>query len=97
MPDHFEWDEDKNAINLAKHGISFEEASDIFNGPVYTRNDDRFDYGETREISIGIIGEAIVINAVHTDREGRTRLISARKATKKERRLYFDYLEKALG
>jgi len=97
MTPEFEWDDDKNAANLTKHGISFEEAAEIFENPVYTKVDDRFDYGEAREISVGILGEAIVISVVHTDREGRTRMISARKATRKERRLYYAYLEKALG
>ncbi|MGH1399097.1 MAG: BrnT family toxin [Alphaproteobacteria bacterium] len=97
MAPEFEWDDDKNAANLTKHGISFEEAAEIFKNPVYTKVDDRFDYGEPREISVGILGETIVISVVHTDREGRTRMISARKATRKERRLYYAYLEKALG
>ncbi len=97
MTDQFEWDEDKNASNLEKHGISFEEASEIFKGPVFTNTDDRFDYGEARENSIGILGELVVISVVHTDRSGKTRMISARKATKKERRLFYDYLEKAIG
>jgi uncharacterized DUF497 family protein len=51
----FEWDENKNRQNLNKHGISFEEAQEIFFGIVFTSIDERFDYDEIREISIGAI------------------------------------------
>ncbi|BAZ16405.1 hypothetical protein NIES4071_82810 [Calothrix sp. NIES-4071] len=44
----FEWDENKNTQNLKKHGISFEEAREIFDGIIFTSIDDRFDYGEIR-------------------------------------------------
>lgn len=57
----FEWDDAKNASNIAKHGLSFNKASQIFDGPVVTAIDDRFDYGEVRRISIGAIGPAIII------------------------------------
>lgn len=50
----FEWDAAKAAANLAKHGIGFEQASRIFDGPVLTAADIRVDYGELREISIGV-------------------------------------------
>ncbi|WP_449417367.1 BrnT family toxin [Phormidium nigroviride] len=51
----FEWDDNKNVQKLKKHGISFEEAQEIFDGIVFTAIDKRFDYGEIREISIGAI------------------------------------------
>lgn len=53
----FEWDGQKNAINLRKHGLSFEEARHIFTGPVLTRVDNRQDYGERREIRIGRLSQ----------------------------------------
>tara|TARA_R110002124_G_scaffold227736_1_gene392941 strand:+ start:355 stop:639 length:285 start_codon:yes stop_codon:yes gene_type:complete len=84
----FEWDEAKNAANIAKHGLSFKEAVQAFDGPVFTIVDDRVDYGELREISIGLIEDRAIIAIVHTDRQGRTRLISARRANRKERALY---------
>jgi len=94
----FEWDELKNESNLEKHGVSFEEAQHIFKTPVLTLFDTRSDeYGELREISIGTIDETVVIVVVHTDREGVTRLISARPANKKERNTYYDYLQKAFN
>ena len=84
----FEWDEEKNQRNIEKHGIQFEDAQKIFDGPVLTQRDDRFDYGEVRETSLGLFNGMVVLMVVHTDREGTTRLISARKATRKERRFY---------
>jgi uncharacterized DUF497 family protein len=90
----FEWDEDKNASNLAKHGISFEEANGIFEGPVFTL-DHEGPHGEMRERSYGLINGMTVICLIHTDRGGATRIISARKATKQERELFDAYLKKA--
>lgn len=88
----FEWDENKNQQNFKKHGIGFEEAIEIFNGIVFTAFDERFDYGEDREISIGAIQGVVIITIAHTERNGNIRIISARKATPKERRTYYDYL-----
>lgn len=93
----FEWDHNKDEANRAKHGIGFAEAKHVFDGPVFTVVDDRFDYGERREISIGVLGEAVVVVVVHTERQGKTRLISARKANRKEWRQYYAHLEKARG
>ncbi len=88
----FEWDENKNRQNKQKHGISFEEAQEIFNGIVFTAIDDRFDYGEIREISIGAIRGVVIVTVAHTERQNKIRLISARKATPKERKQYYEYL-----
>ncbi|VXD12664.1 conserved hypothetical protein [Planktothrix serta PCC 8927] len=91
----FEWDVNKNAQNLKKHGISFEEAQEIFDGLVFTAIDERFDYGEEiREISIGAIQGVVIVTVVHTERSGIIRIISARKATRQERETYYDYLAK---
>lgn len=49
----FEWDKNKNQQNIQKHGISFEEATEIFDGVVFTSIDERYDYEEIRETSIG--------------------------------------------
>lgn len=88
----FEWDENKNAQNLKKHGISFEEAQEIFDGIVFTAIDERFDYGEIREISIGAIQGVVIVTVIHTERNQFIRIISARKATRQERETYYDYL-----
>ena len=94
MPSQFEWDQEKDRANRAKHGISFEEAKVIFAGPVLTAPDDRQDYGEERFISYGQIGTLVVVAVVHTSRRKRIRLISARKANLKERQAYYAYLDK---
>ena len=88
----FEWDENKNLENINKHGISFEEATTIFERPMWTRIDDRHDYGETREVSIGDIGNLVIVVVAHTERNNKTRIISVRKAISKERRRYYEYL-----
>lgn len=92
----FEWDDAKNVANLRKHGIGFDEAAEIFDGPVLTRVDERAN-GEMREISFGFVGSGIVVTVVHTDCGGVVRIISARKATGQERRFFRGYLEEALG
>ncbi len=84
----YEWDKRKNRLNIEKHGVSFELASRIFDGPVLSFPDARNDYGEVREISIGKIDGVLVLVVVHTDRNGKTRIISARRANVKERTRY---------
>lgn len=84
----FDWDPAKNAENIRKHGIRFEDAQKIFDGPVLTRIDNRNNYGEVREISLGLFNGLVMLTVVHTDREGVTRLISARKASREERKYY---------
>jgi len=84
----FEWDDDKNRINIAKHGIGFETARLIFDGPTVDRLDDRKDYGEERIISVGMVKDVLILVVVHTNRDGITRLISARPAKRSERSWY---------
>ncbi len=91
----FEWDEAKNRGNLRKHGISFDEACLIFEGPTLSRVDDRFDYGETRRVSVGLIRDVVAVVVVHTDREGATRIISARLANRDERKEYHAHYREA--
>jgi uncharacterized DUF497 family protein len=90
----FEWDDAKKAANLAKHGISFEEAMTIWDGSVVTGQDE-MQHSEVREISFGLIGGTTPICVIHTERNGKMRIISARKATRNERRDFDAYLEKA--
>ena len=89
----FSWDEQKNQVNFKKHGIRFEEAALIFESVHFTRIDPRDYYDEQdqieiREITIGTPGGGVVLVVCHTDRNSQTRIISARKATSKERRKY---------
>ena len=84
----FEWDEDKNRQNVAKHGVSFELAQQIFDGFTVDRIDDRFAYEEMRELSLGVAGSVTILAVVHTDRDGTCRMISARQADGKEKKHY---------
>ena len=88
----FEWDVAKNQTNIRKHGVSFETAQRIFEGPVLTWFDDRKDYGEDRYISIGKVESAAVVVIAHTYRDDRIRLISARPASRKERQAYHEQI-----
>ncbi|HIE26863.1 TPA: BrnT family toxin [Candidatus Poribacteria bacterium] len=84
----FEWDENKNLKNIKKHGISFKRATKIFiSGNVLEWIDDRYDYGEERIIALGR-SERIILYVVYTWRGNARRIISARRATKNERRKY---------
>lgn len=87
----FEWDDSKDRNNREKHGIAFEEAALIFEGLTLSKTDDRKDYGETRTITMGQLADQVVVVVVHTDRNGRIRLISARFANRMERKEYNDY------
>ena len=83
----FEWDENKRLLALAKHGVNFEKAALIFRGPVFTRPDSRWDYGEERLISIGMVeGECYAV--VHTSRGDVVRIISCWKAGRRHRAEY---------
>ena len=88
--DDFEWDDAKADSNLAKHGISFEAACGVF-GDVFAldRVDNTVDYGEERYLITGL-ANGVVLTVAYTERNGRTRLISARKATKREEQEYHD-------
>jgi len=92
----FEWDEEKNLANQRKHGISFEEASTIFGGPLLSLEDEGHQ-SEVRVRSYGLLGGVVVVCVVHTDRDGVIRIISARKATRNERKHFDAYLKRAAG
>lgn len=89
----FEWDTAKNKANVTKHGISFEEAALIFSGKVLSAIDKRFDYGEVRFQSIGNIEGVVCVVVIHTDRNNKIRIISARLANKNERQRYENYIK----
>ena len=88
----FEWDETKNRANIRKHGVSFATASRIFEKPFLTRRDNRRQYGEDRYISVGEVDGVAVVVVAHTDRGDRTRLISARPASRKERQAWHEHI-----
>ena len=84
----FEWDEVKAESNLRKHGVDFDDAKNIFSRPYIAREDSRCDYGETRYVAIGsVFGRVLVV--VYTMRGETCRLISARRAKRREERDYY--------
>ena len=84
----FEWDENKAAQNLAKHGVSFEEAMTVFGDPLSdTFNDPDHSTDERRFIIIGISEKGRMLIVAHTD-EDTIRIISAREPTRGEREFY---------
>lgn len=80
----FEWDEAKSERNRIERGLPFRVAAELFDGPVLDGKDDRFDYGERRSVAIGRVGDLIVV-CIYTDRDGIRRIISIRRANRKER------------
>ncbi len=88
----FERDEEKNQINRIKHGIDFETARLVFDDPLCVTFVERVSGGEERWHAIGSVENIIVIVVVHTYREEGSeeviRIISARRATRHERKLY---------
>ena len=90
---NFEWDEIKNRINQEKHGVSFDEAKEIFDDPLHiSKLDHRFNYFEERWITLGETQKEkllVVANLFFSDEgEEIIRIISARKANSNERRIY---------
>ena len=85
----FEWDAAKAISNLAKHGVSFPEATGVFGDQFeVTILDPGHSRGESRFLSIGISNVGRLLVVAYTERQGRIRVISAREATPKERRHY---------
>ncbi len=84
----FEWDENKAAPNIQKHGVTFEEAAEIFFDPFYQTGDASADDKEERDFIIGYTFFQRLLLVVYTERLTRTRIISARPATRAERKVY---------
>lgn len=84
----FVWDDAKNKINLRKHGIDFADTPTIFDSPMLAQLDNRDDYGEERWIGIGWIRSLVCVVVYVEISDEKIRIISARKATKNEVRLY---------
>jgi uncharacterized protein len=85
---NFQWDDEKDNKNQDKHGISFDEAQEIFMFPIIEYEDNRQDYGEVRKIATGRNTENFLMTVVYTFRNDKIRIISARTANKKERKKY---------
>lgn len=85
----FEWDEQKAATNLKKHGVSFHEAGTVFGDPMaITFHDPEHSDEEHRLLTFGLSRSDRLLVVSHTDRSGKVRIISARVMTKHERKIY---------
>jgi len=85
----FEWDPIKAAENLAKHGVSFQEAATVFRDPLSaTGSDPDHSVGEERFVTFGVSTAGRLLAVAHTDRDDTIRIISARPLTPGERKIY---------
>ena len=85
----FEWDEDKAIANLKKHKVSFEEAKTVFADPfAITIDDPKHSADERRFVDAGASADGKILVVSYTERERKIRLISCRKATRAERKIY---------
>jgi uncharacterized DUF497 family protein len=89
----FSWDDAKNESNQRKHGVSFEAAQLVFDDPLHVTRLDRFENGERRWQTIGMAGGVVLLLVAHAYRESENgaehiRIISARRTTKLERKVY---------
>jgi uncharacterized DUF497 family protein len=88
----FEWYERKRSMNLRKHGLDFADCAQVFAKRIVTDVDGGCDYGETRYRTLGLL-DGRVVNVVHTESDEFVRLISMRKATKREQAYYFQAIQ----
>jgi uncharacterized DUF497 family protein len=84
----FTWRESKRKTNLKDHSLDFVDAAQVFDGPTYTFEDDRFAYGEQRLVTLGLL-QGIPVSIVHTETEDEIHIISFRKAIKRETGILF--------
>ena len=85
----FEWDPEKAALNIVRHSISFDEATTAFGDPLsVTISDPGHSVGEHRFVLFGLSDQGRLLAISHVDRDGTTRIISARVATRHERKQY---------
>jgi len=88
----FEWHEDKRQKNLEKHGLDFADVEEVFESDTVTIEDNRSYYGEERWITLGTL-RGLVVLVVHTEQDETIRVISFRKASKHEQKIYFSQFE----
>ena len=89
---NFAWSGKKRHLNLKSHGLDFVDAPVVFDGVTFTFEDDRFCYGEQRFVTLGLLA-GIPVSIVHTENEHEIRIISFRKATRREAQIYFDEVQ----
>ncbi len=94
---NFEWDEQKNELNIDKHGFDFADAYRVFDLPMVVDLDQHNDYGEDRWIGTGILDQRVVVVVFTEPDQQTTRIVSLRKALSHEKRRYEQYLKNRLG
>ena len=87
----YTWDEKKRKKTLKERGLDFAVAEEVFGGPTLTFEDNRFDYGEKRFVTVGLLGGHVLV-IVHAEAEEEIRIISMRRGTKHEQEIYFKNL-----
>ncbi len=88
----FAWSERKRAVNLREHGLDFVDAAKVFEGLTYSYEDDRFAYGEQRLITLGLLA-GVPVSIAHTESTDEIRVISFRKASPREAKLFFSQIQ----
>jgi len=88
----FIWSERKRSLNIKQHGLDFIDAATVFAGATFTFEDDRFSYNEQRFVTLGLLA-GIPVSIVHTETAHEIRIISFRKATREEARIYFEAVQ----
>ena len=92
----FEWNEDKRRKNLSKHGLDFGDAAAVFDRDMLTVPDERFDYEESRTRGFGLL-EGAVVTVVFIESGATVRIVSMRKANRREQETYFKRFGDGLG
>ena len=92
---HFEWDEEKAELNIKKHGLAFNEILPVFDDPhmLELYDDSHSTDMEDRIRGIGLLQGVLVLYTCYTERNGRTRIYSVRKARPKEEAMYYEQLK----
>ena len=88
----FTWDEVKRRDNLKEHGFDFIDALEVFEGPTFTFEDERFVYLEQRFVTLGFVG-GIPVSVVHTETAARIHIIFFRKASRNEKAILFENIQ----
>ena len=85
----FTWDEGKRQANRKKHSLDFRDAHKVFAGATFSFPDTRFDYGEDRFVTLGLLDAEVVV-IVHTETRNEIRIISMRKGTRDEQEIFYE-------
>ncbi len=85
----FAWSERKRSLNIKQHGLDFVDVPAVFGGLTFTFEDDRFSYSEQRFVTLGLLA-GVPVSIVHTETAHEIRIISFRKATRREAKIFID-------